>query len=169
MTVENYCRVYSELYGLDTVSLRYFNVYGTRQKGTGAYANVISSWCTKLAKDEPIIVYGDGTQIRYYVHVSSVVKANIAAAFDYTSLSGSVFNVGTGSCWSVNDLVGLFRASNGHSLNVKFEPGRVGDVLQTCASTTKLERFFPALKDQKNGLGTFLNPTLKWYKENTKL
>ena len=102
---EDLCTMYLNLYGLETVMLRYFNVYGDRQPSTGSYAPVIGIFKKQVNSGEPMTVIGDGLQTRDYVHVSDVVEANMKAASAYCS--GEIFNIGTGKQTSVLDLANM--------------------------------------------------------------
>ena len=139
LTIENYLKLYKKLYGLDSVSLRYFNVYGPRQRASGAYANVIGAWSAKIAKSKPIKLYGDGTVSRDFVNVKDVVRANISAAFKPTE--NHVYNVGTGLPVSLLDLIELYR-NLGYRFEIEQHSERTGEPRTTKASTEKLEKEF---------------------------
>src|ERR671919_1644638 len=99
---EHYCRVYTELFGLETVSLRYFNVYGPRQRPDSAYAAVIPLFIDALTSDQPPIVHGDGKQSRDFTYIDDVVAANLAAAAAPAErCSGMVYNVAGGAAYSL--------------------------------------------------------------------
>jgi UDP-glucose 4-epimerase len=104
---ERYCKLFSEIYGLPTVSLRYFNVYGPHADPKGPYALVIGQFIEKRAKGEPLTVVGDGTNTRDYVHVADVARANILAATSSSLGNGEVINIGSGRETSVLDLANL--------------------------------------------------------------
>lgn len=101
------CRLWSEVYGLSTVSLRYFNVYGPRFDPEGAYALVIGRFLKQRAAGEPLTIVGDGTQTRDFTHVHDVVRANMLAAESNKVGKGEVINIGAGRNASVNDLAAL--------------------------------------------------------------
>ncbi len=101
---EEYCRLFSELYGLGTVSLRYFNVYGAGQPSTGAYASVIAKFLDLKKQGKPLTIVGDGTQTRDFVHVADVAQANILAAESDRVGKGEKINIGSGKKYSVNDI-----------------------------------------------------------------
>lgn len=105
---EMYCKVFSDIYGLKTVSLRYFNVYGPRLNPDGAYALVIGKFLKQMANNEPLTVTGGGTQTRDFTHVLDVVRANILAAESKKIGNGEVINIGAGRNFSINKLAGLF-------------------------------------------------------------
>ena len=100
---ELYCRVYSQVYGLSTVSLRYFNVYGPRFNAEGAYALVIGKFLMQTKEGKPMTITGDGTNTRDYTHVNDVVRANILAA-EQDVAGGEVFNIGAGQEYSTNEV-----------------------------------------------------------------
>jgi UDP-glucose 4-epimerase len=129
---ENLARVYYNLYGLETVSLRYFNVYGNRQPLKGQYAPVIGLFMKQRGEGKPLTVVGDGLQRRDFTHISDVIDANIIAS-ELTSGFGEVYNIGFGSNYSILDL------ANSISNDVKFIPPRVGEVQETLASNSKFK------------------------------
>ncbi len=104
---ELYCRVFSQVYGLPTVSLRYFNVYGPRYNAEGAYALVIGKFLEARRRGEPLTITGDGQQTRDFTHVRDVVKANILAAQSDQTGRGEVFNIGAGNNVSINRIAEL--------------------------------------------------------------
>ena len=104
---ELYCRVWSAVYGLETVSLRYFNVYGPRLNPDGAYALAIGKFLKQRKEGKPLTIWGDGTQTRDFTHVRDVVRANILAAESARVGKGEVINIGAGRNFSVNQLAKL--------------------------------------------------------------
>lgn len=135
--VERYLKLFEELYSLDWVALRYFNVYGPKQPGNSAYATAIAAWCSKAVAKEPLRSDGDGTQTRDMVYVDDVVSANLCVAA--ASLCGKerIFNVGSGSRYSNNEILSRF-ATRGYK-NVEYAPERPGDIKHTLADTTRLQ------------------------------
>jgi len=115
---EYYCRVFQEVYGLPTVCLRYFNVYGPRCEPDSQYAAVIPRFISRVSRGEPPIIYGDGEQTRDFVFVNDIVEANILAA--QTDVSG-IFNVGNGESITINQLAELVITFIGNSLLILFE------------------------------------------------
>lgn len=105
---EHYCRLFSSLFGLETVSLRYFNVYGPRMASEGAYATVIGVFMRQKKSGEPLTVAGDGEQTRDFTHVSDVVRANLLSAASPKVGRGEVINVGAGKDFSVNFIARTF-------------------------------------------------------------
>ena len=108
---EELCRLFSQLYGLQTVSLRYFNVYGPRQLTTGAYATVVGIFLKQLKDGNPLTIVGDGEIRRDFTHISDVVRANILAAESARTGKGEVINIGTGKNYSINEVAAMVLAS----------------------------------------------------------
>lgn len=129
---ENLARVYYNLYGLETISLRYFNVYGDRQPLKGQYAPVIGLFLKQYHESKPLTVVGDGSQRRDFTHISDVVQANILAA-ELNSGFGEVYNIGYGSNYSILEIANMI------SSDVKFIPSRIGEVQETLASNEKFK------------------------------
>jgi len=132
------CRLWSKIYGLDTVSLRYFNVYSEDQLAETAYATAIANWMCYIKSNKVPFLNGDGTQRRDMVHVNDVVAANIFAMNCDEVFRGSVFDVGTGNNISLNSVIEIVHR---HFPNVEFErrPPRQGDVLLTKANIKPLK------------------------------
>ena len=129
---ENLARVYYNLYGLETISLRYFNVYGDRQPLKGQYAPVIGLFLKQYHEGKPLTVVGDGSQRRDFTHVSDVIEANILASkVDHGF--GEMYNIGYGSNYSILDIANMI------SNDVKFIPSRIGEVQETLASNQKFK------------------------------
>jgi UDP-glucose 4-epimerase len=129
---EQFCEIFTRLYQLPTISLRYFNVYGARQPGSGAYALVLGIFLEQWRRGEPLTVHGDGAQRRDFVHVSDVVEANLAAyAGDAT---GQVFNVGSGANISIQEIADLISPRQVHL------PRRAGDAEVTLADITRIRQ-----------------------------
>lgn len=136
---EYYCRVFSQLYGLETVSLRYFNVYGPRQDPTSQYAAVIPRFIHGSFGGEPLEVHGDGLQSRDFTYIDNVVTANLLAAQCRDGI-GEAFNVGQGSAHTLLDLTNLLQDILGTELRLLHTGGRPGDVRHTLADISKAER-----------------------------
>lgn len=118
---EELCRLFSNLYGLETVSLRYFNVYGPRQLLDGAYATVIGIFLKQVKNGKPVTIVGDGEIRRDFTHVHDVVKANILAAESNKVGRGELINIGTGANHSINEVAAMVLSSRdgGHTPSVK--------------------------------------------------
>lgn len=127
---DHYARMYEDLYGLDTVALRYFNVYGPGQTG-GDYAGVITVFLRQARNGEPITVHGDGTQTRDFVHIDDVVRANLLAA--ETDAVGRAYNVGTGKSVTIRELAELIRDAVGSDSEIVHTDPRPGDIQHSCA------------------------------------
>jgi nucleoside-diphosphate-sugar epimerase len=127
---EHYARVFSEVYGLETVSLRYFNVYGPRLDPDGAYALVIGKFLKQRAEGGPMTITGDGTQTRDFTHVRDVVRANLLAAESAKVGHGEVVNIGAGKNASINELAALIGGT------ITYIPARL-EPKNTLADNTK--------------------------------
>ena len=132
------CRLYSELYGLDTVCLRYFNVYSEDQKYGGSYSTAICAWMEMIEKNKPLRIDGDGKQTRDLVHVEDIVSANIFCMNHKENFNGKHFNVGSGQSVSLN-YVKKFIDDN-HEVNWIHKPERVGDIRHTKADISELKK-----------------------------
>ncbi len=131
---EVYMKLYAEIYGLETVSLRYFNVYGPRQSANGAYASVISKFIEFRQKNEPLLITGDGEQTRDFVNVKDVVSANILVMKGDKVGKGEVLNIGGGNQYSVNQIAKLIGG------NVSYVPPRI-EPRDTLADISKAKEF----------------------------
>ncbi len=132
VTCEHYGRLYSELHGLPTVSLRYFNVYGPRQNPDGEYAAAVPIFVRAFTKGEAPTIFGDGGQTRDFVYVGDVVRANLLAVESEAAV-GRVVNVASGARTSIRDLVREIRALTGSRLEPRSAPPRAGDVRDSVA------------------------------------
>jgi len=132
---EEYCKMYSEVYGLDTVSLRYFNVYGPRMNFEGAYKLVLAIFIQQMQQGKPLTITNDGNQRRDFTYVDDIVAANINAAECKNDLKGEAFNIGTGNNFSVNELADMFGGEKQYGIEV-LEP------YETLADTSKAREAF---------------------------
>jgi nucleoside-diphosphate-sugar epimerase len=130
---ECYARLYFDLYGVETVSLRYFNVYGPRQDPSSSYSGVISIFMTKASTKKAPVIFGDGNQFRDFVFVKDVVKANLLAA-KKGKAKGKILNIGTGRSVRVNELWKMICRMSGNQLAPKYEAARDGDVRESVAN-----------------------------------
>jgi nucleoside-diphosphate-sugar epimerase len=130
---ERYCKLYHELFGLETVSLRYFNVFGPQQDPHSEYSAVIPKFIDRLLKGERLTVYGNGEQSRDFTYVDNVVDANLLA-LTATDAPGKVFNIGCGDRLSLNQLIQKLAAIVGVSPEVDYLPARAGDVRDSLAA-----------------------------------
>jgi UDP-glucose 4-epimerase len=129
---ERYCQLYFRLYGLETVCLRYFNVFGPSQDPYSEYSAVIPKFATQLAKREAITVYGDGEQSRDFTYIDNVVNANVLA-LTASRAAGSVVNVGCGERITLNQLIKILEDIAGVRATVDYQPARPGDVRDSLA------------------------------------
>ena len=134
ITGEMYCRNFADLFGVETVALRYFNVFGPRQDPNAEYAAVIPKFIERIVQGKKPIIFGDGNQTRDFVFVKDVVQANILAM--NSSISG-LYNIGTGIQTSLNDLAGMVMRAAGVSCDITYETARPGDIRYSVADISK--------------------------------
>lgn len=158
---EYYCRVFTEVYGLETVSLRYFNVFGPRQDPTSQYAAVIPLFITALLRGEPPTVYGDGLQSRDFTYVSNVVQANLLAA-TAPGVAGRVFNVACGQRHTLLDLIAVLNGILGTQIKPVHTAPRVGDVRHSLADVTAAQEALGYRTEADLPQG--LRRTVAWYR-----
>jgi len=154
-TIDRYAQLYNDLYGTETVALRYFNIYGPRQRG-GDYGGVISIFRDQALAGEPITVDGDGSQTRDFVHVDDVVEANLLAAT--TEHTGEAYNIGRGEQTSIAELAETIREVADTASEVTYTDPRPGDIDQSVADISKAREelsFEPKISLQE-GLKTIL-------------
>jgi nucleoside-diphosphate-sugar epimerase len=159
---ENYCRVFSSLYGLRTAALRYFNVFGPRQDPASQYAAVIPHFIARMLRGEPPVIYGDGEQSRDFIYVGDVAEANLLAAAA-PGLRGEAMNIACGSGTTVNTLAALINAVLGTRIAPVHEAARPGDVRHSYADiSAAAERlgFRPFVPFEEG-----LEKTIFWYRE----
>jgi UDP-N-acetylglucosamine/UDP-N-acetyl-alpha-D-glucosaminouronate 4-epimerase len=133
LAAERYCSSFSKIYGLETVSLRYFNVFGPGQDPRSQYAAVVPRFITAIAAGRPVSIYGDGEQSRDFTYVANVIEANLLAAHA-DGISGAVINVATGAATTVNQLADLIGDVVGRPVTREFESARPAEVLASYAS-----------------------------------
>jgi UDP-glucose 4-epimerase len=136
---EHYCKLYHTLYGLETISLRYFNVFGPVQDPHSEYSAVIPKFITALLAKKPITVYGDGEQSRDFTYVENVVEANLLAA-EAGSAAGNMCNIGCGERVSLNTLIRLLELSIGVKAEVTYAEPKPGDVRHSLADIAEARR-----------------------------
>ena len=133
VAAEKFCKMYTDLYGLETVILRYFNVFGNRSPAKGQYAPVIGIFQRQRDAGEPLTIVGDGSQRRDFVHVEDVARANYLASFmSLKGCAGQVFNVGSGTCYTIKQI------ADSISDNQVYIPKRDGEMDTTFADITKI-------------------------------
>jgi len=133
---EQYCHVFSRTYGLETVALRYFNVFGPGQDPQSAYAAFIPKFIVGLMEGQPLTIHGDGTQSRDFSYISNVVHANLLAA-RAEGVGGEVFNMACGSSLSLNEVVAEIRRLLGREGDIRYGAARSGDVPHSLAAIDK--------------------------------
>ena len=138
---EMYAEVFTRLYGMEVVALRYFNVFGPRQDPNSPYAAVIPLFIRRMMRGEPPIIYGDGLQARDFTYVDNVVQANVRACEHPGPLHG-IFNVGCGHSVRVLDLAAALNALLGMDLPPESAPARPGDIRDSCADITRAREAF---------------------------
>ena len=136
---ECYCRAFYATWGLPTVALRYFNIFGPRQDPNSLYAAVIPRFVTSAVNGEAPVIYGDGEQTRDFTSVRNAVHANLLATEAESRAFGEVCNIGCGSRTSVNELWRMISARIGVDIKPQYEPGRPGDVRDSLASLERAE------------------------------
>ncbi|HSR51417.1 MAG TPA: SDR family oxidoreductase [Acidobacteriota bacterium] len=158
---EAYGEVYARLYGLPTVALRYFNVYGPRQDPQSQYAAVIPNFITRMTGGKPPVIYGDGEQSRDFIFVEDVVRANLAAA--RSEASGVVLNIASGASFSLKQIVELLNEILESKLDPVFETVRRGDIKHSSADVSKARSAigFEAQVSFKDGLSR----AVEYYRE----
>lgn len=137
LTDEMYASLYFRLYGIETVGLRYFNVYGEKQDPSSVYSGVISIFFKKVKNQEDIIIYGDGSITRDFIHVTDVASANVLAATSKNNVSGKVYNIGTNQSTSIRQLAEIVLQATNKKTNIVHAQARKGDILFSCANVTK--------------------------------
>ncbi len=134
---ELYCRVYHRLHGLETVSLRYFNVFGPGQSPDSLYAAVIPRFIEAMQRGEPPVIYGDGRQSRDFTYIDNVIQANLAACTAGREALGEAFNIALGSRVTLLELLEKMASLRGTEVRPRFEPARPGDVRDSLADIRK--------------------------------
>jgi len=159
LVAEQYCQLFTSLYGLETVTIRYFNVFGPRQDPGSPYSGVISLFATALLENRQPTIYGDGGQTRDFTYVANVVDGVLRAA-EAAGVAGEVINVATGLRISLNELLEVMGRLTGRPLQAIYKETRVGDVRDSLADISKAERLlgYRPLVSLEDGL----RQTLDW-------
>ncbi|MBV8052241.1 MAG: SDR family oxidoreductase [Acidobacteriaceae bacterium] len=164
---ENYMRSFWRCYGLETVSLRYFNVFGPRQDPTSPYSGVLAKFTTLMLRGEQPTIFGDGQQSRDFTYVDNVVNANLlACSAAATEAAGQVFNVATGVRFDLNETFRLLKKLTGYSGEVKYGPERAGDVKHSLADLSSAKKhlgYEPSVNFEEG-----LRRTIDWYRAQSK-
>ena len=142
LTCEHLMTVYASVYGLETVSLRYFNVFGARQDPTSQYAAVIPNFITAAIEKKNPTIFGDGEQTRDFCFIENTVGANLLAAGTSKKLKGEVVNIACGEKISLNQLIGIIGEEAGHKMTPTYLAGRAGDVRDSLASIEAAHALF---------------------------
>jgi UDP-glucose 4-epimerase len=163
LAAEHYCSCWSNVYGLQTISLRYFNVFGPRQDPKGAYAAVIPAFVSRMLKGERPVIYGDGEQSRDFCFIENVVQANMLAA-EAPGVHGEVVNIACGQRTSLNQIVADINKLLGTDIPPAHEAPRPGDVRHSLADISAAQRvigYEPRIMFPEG-----LRRSIEWYKEN---
>lgn len=163
LTGEHYARVFSELYGLQTVSLRYFNVFGPRQDPQSEYAAVIPKFITKILRHESPVIYGDGSQTRDFTFVKDVVQANIRAM---ESNAEGIFNIAYQERIDLNALAAIIMDIIGIDVPVLYDPPRPGDIHDSLADVRKAKESFGY--EPQYTVRTGIEETIEWFSNQKK-
>src|SRR6266478_6230151 len=158
---EHYMTSFYRCYGLETVSLRYFNIFGPRQDPSSPYSGVLAKFCTAFLEDTQPVIFGDGEQTRDFTYVENAVQANLLAC-DAPNVSGKVFNVGVGGRFSLSQTVALLSQISGKSLETKYDPPRDGDIRDSQADISQAREFLgyePTVTFEEG-----LRRTFDWYR-----
>jgi len=159
---EKYCRVFSQIFGLSTVCLRYFNIFGPRQDPSSQYAAVVPNFITRMLKGESPTIFGDGEQSRDFTYVSNVVEANILAS-KAQGVSGEVFNIACGERTTVNSLASKLNEILKTEISPSYDEPRPGDVRHSFADISEARKMLKYESLVPFGKG--LEETIRWYRE----
>jgi UDP-glucose 4-epimerase len=160
---EYYCSVFYKVWGLETISLRYFNVFGPYQDPTSQYAAAIPAFVTLILKDKSPTIYGDGEQSRDFTYIDNVVDANLLAA-RVKHTAGEVINIACGQAVTINQIIGMINKLVGKNVKPIYAPSRAGDVKHSLADITLARKtigFNPAISFQQG-----LEKAIGWYRDN---
>jgi UDP-glucose 4-epimerase len=163
LAAEHYCACFAEVYGLETISLRYFNVFGPRQDPNSAYAAAIPAFVSRMIRGERPIVFGDGEQSRDFCYIENVLSANLLA-FEAEKLSGETVNIACGERITINRIIELINQHLGTDIQPEYRDPRPGDVLHSLAAIDAAERAigYKPLVMFAEGLGR----SIEWYQQN---
>lgn len=166
LTAEYYCRLFYNLYGLKTVSLRYFNVFGKKQNPGSIYSAVIPIFIKNLFEGKPVVIYGDGKQSRDFTYIENVIEANVRAALSDNEAFGGYFNIACGTRICLNDLYDkLVEYTIGRKINPIYKEERKGDVKHSEASIEKAKKILKY--DPAYSVGEGLKQTVQWFREKS--
>jgi UDP-glucose 4-epimerase len=159
---ELYAQVFGRCYGLENVSLRYFNVFGPRQDPGSPYSGVLSKFITAFLEDRQPVVFGDGEQSRDFTYIENVVQANLLAC-EAANASGKVFNIGTGARVTLNQTLRLLEQIAGKRMEAKYDPPRDGDIRDSQADISQSRQILGY--DPQVGFEEGLRRTFEWYRD----
>lgn len=162
LAAEHYCVTFAKTFGLETVSLRYFNVFGPRQNPESKYSAVIPMFIFNMLKGDSPIVEWDGKQSRDFTYVSNIVEANLRACTT-KGISGEVFNIACGTTTSIIDIVNQLNSILGTRIRPEYTAKRAGDVRKTWADVSKMKKLLGIKKVV--GFKKGLEKTVEWFKE----
>jgi nucleoside-diphosphate-sugar epimerase len=166
LTGEYYCRVFWQLYGLETVSLRYFNVFGPRQDPCSEYAAVIPKFITAVLADRSPTIYGDGGQTRDFSHIDNIVDANLAACAAPKEALGQTFNIACGGRVSLLELLDTINELTGKAIRPVFAPPRPGDIRHSHADITKARKLLGW--EPRVSFRAGIEHTIAWYRQKRR-
>jgi len=158
---ELYAQTFGRCYGLENVSLRYFNIFGPRQDPGSPYSGVLAKFCAAFLEGTPPVIFGDGEQTRDFTYVDNAVQANLLAC-EAPTVSGKVFNIGIGERFSLNQTVELLSKISGKSCEVKYDPAREGDIRDSQADISKARELLGY--EPQVGFEEGLRRTFEWYR-----
>jgi len=161
LTGEHYCNVFATCFGLSTVALRYFNVFGPRQNPKSQYAAAIPAFITAIHEDRPPTVYGDGEQTRDFTFIKNVVHANLKAATAGDDASGQVMNIACGGAISVNRIIAMINETLGKNVQPEYVPQRAGDIKHSLADISKAKALIGY--EPNVSIEEGLSQTIRWY------
>ncbi|HMK22667.1 MAG TPA: SDR family oxidoreductase [Terriglobales bacterium] len=164
---EHYMVSFYRCYGLETVSLRYFNIFGPRQDPTSPYSGVLAKFITQMLRGEQPTIFGDGGQSRDFTYIDNAVSANLLAArAPSTNVTGQVFNVATGTRVDLNETFRLLKELTGYKGEVKHGPERGGDIKHSLADISRAKKGLAY--DPKVNFEEGLKRTVEWYRGQSK-
>lgn len=163
LATEQYACIFAQLYDLEAVALRYFNVFGPRQDPRSHYSGVIARFCTNALHGKPCLIYGDGLQSRDFVSVTDVVQANLLAA-TAPEANGQAFNIACGVQTNLLTIVDLLRALNNRSIEIVYKAPRSGDVRHSLADLTKSQTLLGY--SPRVSFAEGLRQTFAWYQQD---
>ena len=161
---EEYGRLYTKLYGLDTYGLRYFNVYGRRQDPNGTYAAVIPKFIMQLLADEPPVINGDGIQSRDFIYIEDVIEANLRACISPADVAGQAYNIACGIGINIIEIYNKFCKLLNKNISPVFADERKGDIKHSYADISKAKQLLGY--EPKWDFDKGIEETIKWYMES---